>query len=88
MTIKARIALLIRRAVRFIARDCYEQSPWMRGLLDAEADRLVEPYDWDCPSDPGYWAEYCAGVAAYRHHKKASMATITIRDAQAQGGAQ
>lgn len=73
MTIKARIALLIRRAARFLTRGDYKQSPWMRGLLDAEAGRLVEPYDWDCSFGPGYWDEYCAGVAAYRRHKKARM---------------
>lgn len=73
MTIKARIAVLIRRAARFLTQDDYEQSPWMRGLLDAEAGRALEPYEWDCLFDPGYWSDYHAGVMAYKRYAKARM---------------
>lgn len=44
------------------------RSAWLEGLLDAEADQLVEPQDWDEHPHVGYWGEYQRGAFDYRRH--------------------
>lgn len=44
-----------------------DRSPWFKGLLDAEAECLVEPCDWDWGT-PEYWREYSQGARDYKEH--------------------
>lgn len=68
MAIKGKLVAALRQFTRFLTNEGTEPTPWLRGLLDAEANRALEPWEWDDSVSPAYWDDYRAGVMAHKRH--------------------